>query len=90
MIPPGPLEEVSLEDWEDGILCHMTAPFLFCQQVVPAMIRHGGGSIINVLSGNALFGSTSISSYGPAKAGMINFTASLAIAYGPHGIRANT
>ena len=33
--------------------------------------------------------SPSISSYGPAKAGMINFTQSLAVTYGPYGIRAN-
>ncbi len=88
--PSGMLEDVTLEDWKDGIFCHMTAPFLFCKQVVPAMIEQGGGSIINVSSGNALFGSPSISSYGPAKAGMINFTKSLAVAYGPNGIRANT
>ena len=85
----GGIEEVSLKDWEEGIFCHMTAPFLFCQQVIPAMIRQGGGSIINVSSNTALFGNTGISSYGPAKAGMISFTKHLAVAYGPHGIRAN-
>ena len=68
----------------------MTAPFLFCQQVIPAMIRQGGGSIVNVSSNTALFGNTGISSYGPAKAGMISFTKHLAVAYGPHGIRANS
>ena len=68
----------------------MTAPFLFCQQVIPAMIRQGGGSIVNVSSNTALFGNTGISSYGPAKAGMISFTKHLAVACGPHGIRANS
>ena len=67
----------------------MTAPLLFCKEVVPHMIKQGGGSIINVSSSNALFGDTGISSYGPAKAGMINFTKSLAVTYGPQGIRAN-
>ena len=88
--PGGLLEDVTLEDWEDGIFCHMTAPLLFCKEVVPSMIKQGGGSIINVSSGGALFGSPGISSYGPAKAGMINFTMSLAVSYGPCGIRANT
>ena len=58
------------------LFCHLTAPLLFCKLVVPLMIEQGGGSIINVSSGNAMFGSPSISSYGPAKAGMINFTQS--------------
>lgn len=87
--PGGKLEEVTVEDWEDGLFCHLTAPLLFCKLVVPLMIEQGGGSIINVSSGNAMFGSPSISSYGPAKAGMINFTQSLAVTYGPDGIRAN-
>ena len=87
--PGGRLEEVRLQDWEDGIFCHLTAPFLFCQQVIPAMIRQGGGSIVNVSSNTALFGNTGISSYGPAKAGMISFTKHLAAAYGPQGVRAN-
>ena len=88
--PGGLLQDVTLKDWEDGIFCHMTAPLLFCKEVVPLMIKQGGGSIINVSSSEALFGTTGISSYGPAKAGMINFTMSLAVTYGPYGIRANT
>ena len=88
--PGGLLEDVTLQDWDDGIFCHMTAPLLFCQAVVPIMLKQGGGSIINVSSGTALFGSPSISSYGPAKAAMINFTQNLAVTYGPYGIRANT
>ena len=44
--PGGMLEDVTLIDWEEGIFCHMTAPLLFCKEVVPAMIRQGGGSII--------------------------------------------
>ena len=87
--PAGLLEDVTLEDWEAGLFCHMTAPLLFCKEVVPAMVQQGGGSIINVSSSDALFGNPSISSYGPAKAGMINFTRSIAITYAPYGIRAN-
>ena len=88
--PGGSIDQVRLQDWEEGIFCHMTAPFLFCQQVVPAMIRQGGGSIVNVSSNTALFGNTGISSYGPAKAGMISFSKHLAVACGPHGIRVNS
>ena len=73
--PGGRLEDVTLEDWEDGLFCHLTAPLIFCKLVVPLMIEQGGGSIINVSSGNAMFGSPSISSYGPAKAGHDQFHA---------------
>ena len=88
--PGGWLEDVTLKDWEEGISCHLTAPLLFCKEVMPTMVTQKSGSIINISSSNALTGSSNISSYGPAKAGMINFTKSLAVAYGRYGIRANT
>lgn len=87
--PGGKLEDVKLQDWEETIFCHMTAPLLFCKEVIPAMIEQGSGNIINVASHTGLVGGASISSYGPAKAGMMNFTKSLAVTYGMQGIRAN-
>jgi 3(or 17)beta-hydroxysteroid dehydrogenase len=87
--PSGKLEDVKLQDWEETIFCHMTAPLLFCKEVIPIMIDQRSGSIINVASHTALVGGGSISSYGPAKAGMINLTKSLAVTYGMQGIRAN-
>ena len=41
--PGGKLEEVKLRDWEETIFCHMTAPLLFCKEVIPVMIEQGGG-----------------------------------------------
>ena len=87
--PGGKIEDVNLRDWEETIFCHMTAPLLFCKEVIPIMIKQGGGNIINVASHTGLVGGESISSYGPAKAGMINLTKNLAVTYGMQGIRAN-
>ena len=87
--PGGKIDNVKLKDWEETIFCHMTAPFLFCKEVIPLMVEQGNGSIINVASHTGIVGGNSCSSYGPAKAGMISFTKNLAITYGMHGIRAN-
>ena len=87
--PGGKIEDVNLRDWEETIFCHMTAPLLFCKEVIPIMIKQGGGNIINVASHTGLVGGEAISSYGPAKAGMINLTKNLAVTYGMQGIRAN-
>ena len=87
--PGGKIEDVNLRDWEETIFCHMTAPLLFCKEVIPSMVKQGGGNIINVASHTGLVGGESISSYGPAKAGMINLTKNLAVTYGMQGIRAN-
>lgn len=85
----GMIEDIELQNWEDTLFCHVTAPMLFCKEVILGMVERGSGSIINVASHMALVGSSSISAYGPAKAAMVNFTKSLAITYGRHGIRAN-
>ena len=87
--PGGKIEDVNLRDWEETIFCHMTAPLLFCKEVIPSMVKQGGGNIINVASHTGIVGGESISSYGPAKAGMINLTKNLAVTYGMQGIRAN-
>ena len=43
--PAGEIEELRLKDWEETIFCHMTAPFLFCKEVIPLMIAQGGGAL---------------------------------------------
>lgn len=66
----------------------LAVPMKFTQRVLPAMIRLGGGVVINVASINGLeyYGNES---YSAAKAGLISFTKSIAAAYGPQGIRCN-
>ena len=46
--PAGMIQEVQLKDWEETIFCHMTAPLLFCKEVIPQMVKQDGGNIINV------------------------------------------
>ena len=53
------------------------------------MIRGGGGSIINVSSLAGTRGSRQSHAYAMAKGGVISLTQSLAVTYGPQGIRAN-
>lgn len=56
---------------------------------VPAMIEHGGGSIVNVHSVEAMRGYPGDPVYAAMKAGVAHFTTSLAVSLGRHGIRVN-
>jgi NAD(P)-dependent dehydrogenase (short-subunit alcohol dehydrogenase family) len=49
--------------------------------------QQGGGVIINISSMAGVHGSTMMSHYGAAKAAVINYTRSLAMAWGRQGVR---
>jgi NAD(P)-dependent dehydrogenase (short-subunit alcohol dehydrogenase family) len=80
----------TLEAWDWTIRTCLTSQFLCCRAVLPHMLEHGNGSIINVSSGNGLAGSTNSTAYGAAKAGTIALTKYVATQYGKRGIRCNT
>jgi NAD(P)-dependent dehydrogenase (short-subunit alcohol dehydrogenase family) len=63
---------------------------LGCKYGVPALRRAGGGSIINTASFVALVGcSVPQDAYTASKGAVIALTRSLAVQFGPHGIRSN-
>jgi NAD(P)-dependent dehydrogenase (short-subunit alcohol dehydrogenase family) len=84
------LVDTTLEAWEWTMRTCLTSQFLCCRAVLPHMLEHGAGSIINVSSGNGLAGSTTSAAYGAAKAGTIVLTKYIATQYGKRGIRCNT
>jgi NAD(P)-dependent dehydrogenase (short-subunit alcohol dehydrogenase family) len=84
------LIHTSLEAWDWTIRTCLTSQFLCCRAVLPHMLDHGNGSIINVSSGNGLAGGTGAAAYGAAKAGTIALTKYVATQYGKRGIRCNT
>jgi NAD(P)-dependent dehydrogenase (short-subunit alcohol dehydrogenase family) len=84
------LVNTSLEAWDWTMRTCLTSQFLCCRAVLPHMIDNGGGSIINVSSGNGLAGAAGAAAYGAAKAGTIVLTKYIATQYGKHGIRCNT
>jgi NAD(P)-dependent dehydrogenase (short-subunit alcohol dehydrogenase family) len=76
------------EQWEEDVSIALKGSFLCSKAVLPDMIQRGSGVILNVSSVNALgyFGNEA---YSAAKAGILSLTRSLAVRYGPSGVRAN-
>ena len=66
----------------------LKGPFLCSQGVLPDMTQNRTGVILNIASVNALtyFGNEA---YSAAKAGILSLTRSLAVRFGPSGVRVN-
>jgi NAD(P)-dependent dehydrogenase (short-subunit alcohol dehydrogenase family) len=84
------LEHTTLEGWRFTFDTCMTSQFLTCRAVIPHLLEHGDGSIVNVSSGNGILGSGTSAAYGVAKAGAVILTKYIATQYGKRGIRCNT
>jgi hypothetical protein len=82
------IEEVSDEEWDYTLAVNLTAMFTLTKDAIPHM--RPGSSIINSSSVNSDMPSPQLAPYAMTKAGIANFTASLAQMYAEKGIRANS
>jgi NAD(P)-dependent dehydrogenase (short-subunit alcohol dehydrogenase family) len=82
------LDEVSDEEWDHTLAVNLSAMFTLCKDAIPHMPE--GGSIINSSSVNSDMPSPDLAPYAMTKAGIANFTASLAQMLADKGIRANS
>lgn len=80
---------MTVEEWDKMIAVHLRGTFLFSRAVVPHMLSHGGGCIINVSSTSGITGGTSGAHYAAAKGGIIAFTRSIGRELAGRGIRVN-
>ena len=85
----GEVGETSLEDWERVLATNLTGAFLCTKYAIPAMVRSGGGVIINVSSEAGLVGIRNQVAYNVSKGGVIALTRSCAVDLAEKGIRVN-
>jgi NAD(P)-dependent dehydrogenase (short-subunit alcohol dehydrogenase family) len=77
------------EEWDAVLDVTLKSVYLMSREVIPHMIRHGGGIIINVGSGWSLKAGPKAVAYCAAKAGVLNLTRAMAIDHGKDNIRVN-
>lgn len=78
------------EVWQKVYEVNTKGVYLVCKHGIPAIIDAGGGSVINIASFVALVGcSVPQDAYTASKGSVIALTKSLAVQFGPKGVRSN-
>jgi NAD(P)-dependent dehydrogenase (short-subunit alcohol dehydrogenase family) len=76
--------------WDKVLAVNVKGVYLVCKHGIPELLAAGGGSVINVASFVALVGCTvPQDAYTASKGAVIALTKSLAVQFGPKGIRSN-
>jgi 3-oxoacyl-[acyl-carrier protein] reductase len=65
------------QEWRRVIEVNLIGPYLACRAVIPRMLEHGYGRIVNVASIAGKDGNPNASHYSASKAGLIGLTKSL-------------
>jgi NAD(P)-dependent dehydrogenase (short-subunit alcohol dehydrogenase family) len=85
------LTERTTEEWNHIMLSAVTGNvFWACKYGIPHLVAAGGGSIINISSGQSVIGIPGFAPYAAAKGAMNSLTRSIAVEEAPRNIRCNT
>jgi len=84
-----PVQEFPLESWLQVINVNLNGTFYCCREIVPLMLAHGYGRIVNIASVAGKEGNPQASAYSASKAGVIGFTKSLGKELATKGILVN-
>ncbi|HEX6067543.1 MAG TPA: SDR family oxidoreductase [Nitrososphaera sp.] len=88
---PVSFHEMTDDKWNELVDTNLIGTFQMTKAAIPIMMKQKGGSIVNISSvlGIRSIPNVPLAVYGTTKAGVIMFTKSIAVEYGPHGIRSN-
>ena len=84
----GSVVEETEEKWAQVMRVNVDTMFLTCKHAIPAMIKGGGGSIVNISSISALR-PRGLTAYSVSKGAVIALSQAMAVDHGPDGVRVN-
>jgi meso-butanediol dehydrogenase / (S,S)-butanediol dehydrogenase / diacetyl reductase len=90
IISGGDVISADVNDWQGIIDTNLTGAMLTAKAALPALIKKGGGAIVNISSVAGLMGVAEAAAYCTTKSALLGLTRSMAIDYGNHGIRVNS
>ncbi|MCU0535709.1 MAG: SDR family oxidoreductase [Hydrococcus sp. Prado102] len=77
-----PIDQMSLEEWNQIIAVNLTGAFLCCKYAVPHL-QTRDGAIVNIASTRAIMSEPNTEAYSTAKGGIVALTHALANSLGP-------
>jgi meso-butanediol dehydrogenase / (S,S)-butanediol dehydrogenase / diacetyl reductase len=86
---PGSVADVDDPGWRLPFEVNVASAMRLARACVPSMLERGGGAVVLVSSVLALFASADSAAYGTSKAALLGLARSIAVDFGPNGIRAN-
>ncbi|MDX2168701.1 MAG: SDR family NAD(P)-dependent oxidoreductase [Deltaproteobacteria bacterium] len=82
-------EEIDEREWSRTMAVNLNGVFHTTKAALPHLLAQKGGAIVNVASIAGLRGQAYCAAYCASKAGMINFTRTIALEFASRGLRAN-
>ena len=86
---PTPVADTSDELWERMIGVNQTGVFLGMRTAIPAIVRSGGGAIVNISSVYGVRGSPGYAAYHASKAAVLLMSQAAAADHAAEGVRIN-
>ena len=86
---PARVADITEDEWDRIIAADLKGVWLSLRAEIAAMMRSGGGAIVNVSSVNGLSGTPTAAAYCAAKHAILGLSKTAAMEYAPHGIRVN-
>jgi NAD(P)-dependent dehydrogenase (short-subunit alcohol dehydrogenase family) len=85
----GPVTEMDEQTWGRVLRANLDSVFLCSKHAIPLMIAGGGGSVINTGSSASVMGIPGCDAYTATKGATVSITRSMAVEFGPKGVRVN-
>jgi NAD(P)-dependent dehydrogenase (short-subunit alcohol dehydrogenase family) len=90
LLRPGPLESLSLAEWNQVLSINLTGYLLVSQAFGRQMLAGKGGAMVHIASIASRFPQHFSGAYSASKAGVVMLSRQIAVEWGPRGVRSNT